>query len=540
MVNHFYFSSYKRFLTNKWYILPVICALIFTFAFSAIHIVQGMDDLCRDIYSHDYQFIKLDGRTGGYFVMQLLGPNGHEDALQVIVGTIGLGLGALTTCVLFSRDDEQGNIPLSFYTLFSCLLITAPINVSAWIYGDTAFMIKWNYFLVPLSILILPNTKDSQLKILRFIISALLLGFAVTCFESAAAVTVGICGASLLLYTRSARNRCIPEKKILFRVLRRGTTVAIALAVGILIWKMIGLVLCGSVGAQDSQASNWLSSNMNPLQLFQLILQEFVVWYGIGSFFHLSLAVNLFSWGIAFVLFILSFVRRRYSFMIPLIVLSLCPIALLLIRGEAIGLRTDQGLAFFAAFMPAFLLILMQSKKSLVAAATVLVLLSVSQCIFSNHLFYTEYRCRKSLDELLVSAYTEVQNTFEDDSSVVFVDLDSEDHTSLEESLWYTCEDPLFDFFHGRIMLLYNKVDYKQVRPAPFWWFLCAFSDNVNHAHPQHELYRYFAYLGLSGLTEPDADQCRRGKQIKKDLSPWPEEGSIINLEDCIVVGILT
>ena len=440
-------TLYKRFLTNRRYILPVSAALVFAFAFSFVHIVQGVDDLCRSVYTEDYFYISFSGRTAGYLVMCLLGPEGHETRLQVIWGVLGLALGAVTTCVLFAREDGENRIPLIFYTVFSCLLITAPINVSIWIYADTGFMVKWNYLWIPLALLLLPGSRNDRFFPLRAAGAILLLGFAVSCFEIAAAVTAGLTGAMLLLYAQNARIHGISERNILRGILRRGLCIAFALLIGILLWKQIGSLFVESTGKQATQASHWLDHDASIRTILDMIRRQLIIWYGVGAFFHLSIAVNLISWGIAIILLCICLVRGKYASALPLILLILSPVALLIARGDTIGYRTDQGLALFAAFLPSCLLILFREKRGLFrSTAIVLSLLAVAQCFYTNRLFHMEYEYRQELDERLISSYKEVLNRYGEGTTAVF-DILSANNDSPVRRFYTDCSDPIYNFF---------------------------------------------------------------------------------------------
>ena len=542
-------TEVKYFLKKKSFIIPLVVVLLLSFGFAITHIAQGIDDLCRARYVENGTYIGYN-RLFGWLVMVLLGPNGHETPLQAAIGVLFLGLGAILACVLFRRASRD-QLPLACYTVFACLFVSCPLNMAIWVYGDTGFMVKLSYALVPLSLLCLDRFFSCK-KTIPLLLSLILVMLPIGMFESAAAVFVFYVGAYLTLgefYEPSAREGTI--KLRLPNLLYRGLVCA-----GILLFAIVlNSLLTRSVIAlfsipkinQITQSVGWTSGRFTFWGNVVHLIEKILVHHVIAGFFYLPLGLILLGWLISLSLFGLALYKKKPLAFLSVLVMCLSPLLIMVARANFSNYRTCQAAAPFIAFMltvPAFAALRLK-KKPWIGHASIALLLcfSLLQAYSMDQLFRADYVRYQAEVEVIEDVYAQLKSTSAFlGKPVCFLDTqhtsplrhsDIVKHMPQPKFLGYSEIDRshwLYNKLHGRIHFLPSEILLQELPTPSIGWACRAFG----------EYFHFLDYLELSGLTPVSRDTYKTAKDYfwDSDLPIYPDPGYILETTDYIVIRL--
>ena len=537
------------FLKRKGFILPLILALVLCFGYSATHIAQGVDDLCRTAHTAGGSFIGT-GRIFGWTTMMLLGHDGQETILQVLVGTALLGLGAALFCVLFRRASGD-RIPLGAYVVFACLLVSFPMNAEAYIYADTGFMNKLSYALVPLAMLLADDwvTKGGWLRLLGAVFC---IAYGVGMFESAAVVFVCSAGADLTLrqLLGPISGNGIEPKERWKDFFKRGFMLVGILVAAILFSKMLSKAAMALFSIpewiQPSQSVYWFSEEMSVGERLGYLIRKIIIKYWISGLFNLSLLMICLGWCISLILAVITLIRRRYLAVFSLFVTALSPILLTLIAGQFAPFRTMLGAAPFVGFAVLLGLSLLWKdgkgdKRIYHFGISIMLIIALFQCYDMNNLFKADYENYQQELAMLENIHGRLTAEHAiDEKPLIFWSVGWYGDYS-EQTLRYRQVDTSNRFYkalYNRIRFLPGCIDIHVLPNANLYWAIAGGDFFAEHT-PQQEIQRYLHLLGYTDLIMPDRDTMALFKAAGlPESSPYPAKDCIVDCGEYIFINL--
>ena len=531
---------------RKSYLLPLVFTLILTFGYSLIHIAMGVDDFYRPWYTQDGNYLG-GGRFGTYLIMLLLGPKGQPNFFMELTGMLIWGFCAILACILFRRASSD-RLPFPAYIIFSVLFVSAPINVSQWVFADTGFAIKVGYCLVLLSLLMMDSCFQTK-QFRRLITAILCLTFAIGIYQTLAAVFVvfSCCYLTLRELFPAEESCVITPPRLRFSLLRKGLLLAGVLMCSILIQTLLAKSLqhIFSIATFDAgtQSMAWFNGSRTFSERLIRVFQKILLHFGIASFFAPPITILCLSF---LSCIFLSFVygKRHPWVILALAGATLSLVLMFLVRGGFIGWRTYQGADCYAAFMFMLLFVFLSEKKpGGIAAKTFLALcccLALFQAAFSHSGFQQDYLRWDYEKTLLKSVYRDI-SMIEGyhDHAVVFVSSGKaypEETDAYADSRPYPqfmdCSLPLYDWLYGRLDFLPTRVDLYEY---PY----LSIGNAVNHESGcGRQLFHIYDYLGCRDLRIPTPEQYEAGQAAAESLPPYPQPGCIQKVGDSIVVKL--
>lgn len=524
----------RYFFRKAAFILPLILILIFSFGYGVLHPAMGIDDLCREHYTTDGVYIGYN-RLGGWITMMLLGPTGHTNLIQETLGVLFLGLAAILLCILFRRASRD-SIPSICYTLFACLFVSYPLNMNIWVYADTGFMVKLGYALLALSMLLIDDFFQSRRKSL-LLAACLLVAFSVGMFESMAAVFIFYVGAYLFLQelARPAEQKKSP-------LIRRGLLFAGILLAGILLNALLCRLLMAAFDIpainQSTQAIGWFNGKCSFGSRVKIMLGKIISDYILTGLFSWPLALHSIGYLISVGLAVVVLKKERPWALLAILIMCVSTIAMMVVKGNLLPLRTAQAIAPFSSFL--FMLLCMgalrlKKVRALgISVAALLFALSFCQSAWLNQSFEwdaqrfsVECRIMDDLHNRLDTGYPI------DEKPVVFLQTPTMAARTQLPSIFPESDvdrsNSLYEFLHGRIQFLPESLPLLEYPRSMIGWAIGAFG-------PNQELYRFFQYLGYTDLILPSEDQLQRASASLDSVSSYPHPGCIRDMGDYILV----
>lgn len=537
------------FLKRKGFILPLILALFFSFGYSATHIAQGIDDLCRVAYTDGGTFIGT-GRIFGWTTMMLLGRAGAETFWQVLAGSALLGLGALLFCVLFRRASGD-RIPLGAYVVFACLLVSFPLNAEAYVYADTGFMNKLSYALVPLALLLVDDwfEKGGWYRLLG---GVFLAAYGVGMFESAAVVFTCCTGAYLTLRqllgpVSGAEVLPAQRRKDFFF---RGILLAGVLLCAILLCELLSRAAMALFSIppwiQPSQTVQWLSGDLPLAQRAGNLFRRLIIKFCVAGLFSLPLGMICLSWALGLVYSVIALVKKRGLAVLSLLVAGLSPVMLSLIGGQFAPYRTCLGAAPFVGFAALLALTLLWkdgrgARKIYNPAISILLIIALFQCYDMNNLFKADYENYQQELAMLEEVHSRLEAEQDiQKKPVIFYSVGwyGDYSERIMDYRQVNTSNRLYKALYNRFLFLPEVIDL-YVLPNPNLYWAAGIDIYFPNAYPQRELERYLHLLGYTDLIMPDRDTMALFKAAGlPESSPYPAKDCIVDCGEYIFINL--
>ena len=429
-------------------------------------------------------------------------------------------------------------------TVFSCLLVSAPIFTELFPYNGTCLSTGGGFLFVALSLYVTTvcwETKNHK----RLFIPALLLAACTSWYEALLVVYVEAVFALLILkYLFSESNVKLKD------ILLEGFYFAGPLVAGVvaeLIFQIAFIKIFNiSQSANAVNSIKWFSGT--PVSILG-ICREIVSIYLMPGFWYQPFTVFLVCICICGLLCLYYCFKKKSA--IPLLLfagLILTNFALTFLRGEIMPNRTCQSLSLFVAFSVLLLLLQFEkaeptglkkfAQKAICLFASYLIIFQISAC---NYWFFWDYqRYQEEVTVVKQVSLTLAQN-YDITKPVVFTgeyELSENilDHSYLTtDSFGYKFFDTLGDCLGMEIL---NTPDEKYVRKIPntnvssyITWSIGAFKQG------DAELFKFIRFHGIDYLKQGSVDMFNEGKELAKDMPEWPQKGSICDMGEYILVN---
>lgn len=179
-----YVEETRNFFTNTKYIIPIIFVAILSYGFAITHYAIGVDDLCFDRYVSG-TYILSAKRWGTWLLYNILHITEFSPFwLEFIVATFMVIIATLI-CAFISKNLKN-KISICGYVIFSAIFISNPIINHFFMYQSTNLSIVISNLIVIISAIIIMENYYGNKKKIIYIISSILLTFAISMYESCA------------------------------------------------------------------------------------------------------------------------------------------------------------------------------------------------------------------------------------------------------------------------------------------------------------------------------------------------------------------
>lgn len=557
------YEEVKWFLEQKIYLVAMILTAVCSYGFEIVHPIIGIDDTAVELYLQDGLEVVM-GRWTVFLFNKVFHMAEFAPFLLEVVGVLFLMLGITLFCVLIKRI-LQGYAEVSIwgYTIFGCVFLSNPIisEVFIYYYHDGVGL---GHILIALALLAFYEAvkltthgkSEAQGTALtwkravgQYALSMLLLWVAVGCYESL--IILYIMGAIVVLFLHGIAHRedlkaCVVIKQLAICAM---LTVGSVLLRGIMISLLTELfdlyAVEGIMGQRGLSEMSVLFGEGGGLEYLWMLVKRFYLVYYVNAVCYMPVTGYVAAIAIIGVIALVLAVRRKNAwYPILWVGMQIAPFLLTLAEAKITLYRSCQYLPFFTAVGVLLLYIFLSKCKrtgrywqyGMAVAALILV---YNQATMMNKSFYTDYLKYEHTKDTLSKVVYEVEKCG-GDKPLVFVGHYETPHQFVEDyyvdygSKEYQWIVRLTDWIDPHLKEKYfTPYGYSFVGEAyyPFiLWGLDAF-DGTNG-----QMIRFLEMHGYSYETVTDAAVLEEAKQIGETMPEWPLEGSVVELEDYILI----
>lgn len=516
------------------------------YAFSDTHFAVGIDDLAGERYFNGE--LIAQGRFTWPLIAYFFNLHGYVPLVEDVIGSILIALGALLFSALFMMVSHK-RFDVVSSAIFSAIFVSCPLPADILLYQSMGIAIGGCFILVALSLALtwhaLTTTRVcSVASLIGALVAAI---FAISWYESSAVVYVCAALFCLLLADEaSADNQSEnTQLKRVFRILGRGAVFACVLGIAILAEGIIDQAVMAQLAIEPShRAAN------HPLERpigNRHLLASWVFYYCLEGLIYAPVALL----DIAFAVIVIVAITELPAYRSPLraalylgLIAGLASITFLL-RSTA-EFRTAQGACLISGIAMALLYMKAANRKRTrhkLTSKRVLVPLSITcatafcivQVIAINQFFITDWN--RYLDEASIAQGIahDIETAGLSEKPVVFTG-DYRLMGPWRDATWAHADDPRIHFLEGlhdfdRI----DKTDPQYALPLNgtgeyLSWGMKAFGS-------QDEEFKFFAHVGCP-LVQASTEQVADGQARSEGLPIWPQDGSIVDEGDYVIVHL--
>lgn len=510
------FNEYFRetILKNKQLVVAAIIVTVLAFGFTITNFSIGVDDPAAYHYLHTDGILNMiqQGRISHVVFDKLTGSLTFIPFLNDFIGAFFFGFSALLFCGLFQyvTDGKLNNVEL---IAFAGIYISYSIICEKFIYNLDVVVTMFSYVAVAYSLAMMCEyfkfKKQGERGIKRLVLACLAEMVALGSYESFAAVY--ICGVFAIFVMECV----VGEKKLTFKdVLMRGLMFLLILVVALVMYYSavhVVQVLDGQGDVQSKGAAFLTGSAESGGGLIAKI-KTFILQY-VYSIDMTYLPVREFIRfsEIGLVLIVVYSIRRK-SWLLPLCYIGLWAsnLGIYFAAGKLLY-RAEQTYCLYVALIAVFIafgLRKLKVKKVLISAlACWLIFVQLADL---NLAFYNDYKRYKKEEFAVHSIATRLVAECDVWGKPVVFTLNS-------GACGYLTCIPNPKMVNGTTMM---------------GWACVAFDEPTTPT-----MLDIFKLHGYWFLIEPSAEQAEQARILSKDMECWPQQGSIKEFDDFIIVN---
>lgn len=491
-----YKKSIKYFLNNKIYIVAIILISVLSFGYVITHTAVGVDDTAFDRYYLNQEMLAI-GRWGAYILYRILGITEFIPFFINFLCTFVIGSTAIIWSIFLKKNFKE-KLPLGAYIVFSTIFISYPIINESYIFENSSLAVMVGTFLASLGIMIFYENYININKKSIYAFSVVILTIAISMYEACAQIMlVSICiTAILIIYT----NKDKKIKDIFKYIISIGLILIISIALEQIIVRVIYMAGVQASGVAEKEI-NWGKYNIKDsiqMLLYNIIGAIINIKYFPVLVFDMSAIIGL-SISIAH-----SDKNKNWIILLIYIAMFLSNFALSILQLSSVLYRTCTSWSLFVAIVIMITYkILSEYKITKILASIAICILVLQQARNLNQLFYNDY---KRYEKDLHIAYELIYN--------------------LEKE--YDISKPLV--ITGTPYKGIGKYGAQSNSLSVLWWGKKAFNDNGK------EFIKFLNSLGYD-FKVPTDEEYEKGKIEAEKMENYPKDGSIKELEDCIVIN---
>lgn len=538
-------TDIQELLKNKKYVLLLTAVLIGCYGFKVLHPAIGIDDTCYEYYFSEGLNV-IVGRWVLFLLNHILDIGEYAPFFTDFIGVLLLFSAAVLWSVVFKRIFRE-QISDTGYAAFACLFVSNPLISEVFTY----FLhngICIGYVCSALSILFyLESIEESGTgKWKKAGISVLFIWTAIGCYESFAVVY--LVAMFLALFSRRIRGKKDnPAGAAMTGVLIAACAVALRSIMRKLMIALFSLKdLVGDARQRSVQEMmSWVGNSGGAADLVMAIKRTFIM-YGVFALHYLPIAVYVAACVIFIILVIVLTVRQK-DFVLAVYGIAVFGASwvLVLLEGKATLYRACQFLPLFCAY--GFLLLLYGIRGALakwriaaMAMAVCLGILVFNQSADMNKWFYIDYLKYESAKETMNSIALELEKNYDTSKPLIFIgnyqvpmNLIEEAYVPLGARKAYRMKQ-IADLVDEHLLEKFYRGNYIWVAQTPSLsvinWGASAFDGD-------EELIRFMEMHGHHFLPVTDYEVIRQAAEENMDMPAWPEEGSVRETENYLIVS---
>lgn len=491
-----YKNTTKYFLKNKAFIVAIILVTVLSFGFTITNSSVGMDDTAFDRYYKDKEMLSI-GRWGSYLVYQILNITEFIPFWIDFIASSIIMLTAVLWCIFLKRQ-LQDKLSDMAYIVFATIFISFPIINEIFIFENCNIAVMLGSFLASLGIMVFYENYSNIHKKSIYLVSALILTLAMSMYEACAQIMlVSICiTAILMIYT----NKDKKVKDIFKYIFSSLAILIISIVLNTVIVKLIYLFGVRVSDVADKEI-NW--GKFSILESLQLIVFNIINAISNVKYFPV-LILDIFSVVGLIISVSQSDKKRNYMILLLYIAMFLSNFAISILQLDYVLYRTCTSWGLFVAIivMVAYKF-LSEYKITKILATICIVILLLLQTKTLNQLFYNDYmRYQKDL-KIAHELIYDLEKSYDTSKPLVIMG------TPYKSKGGYGAQS--------------NSL-------SVLWWGKKAFGDNGA------EFIKFLNSLGYN-FKRPNDEQYEKGKVEAETMNRYPKDGSIKELEDCIVIN---
>lgn len=538
--------KYNNILTWIYFLIALLC-----YGYVVTHPTIGMDDTGIESYFSDGLAPQV-GRWTLFLLNKVFHMSEFTPYFMDFVGVILLVVSVILYVILFARitKNQLGTLGI---LAFGSLFLSSPFMGEVFIY--------YLHNGIGLSFVLLALTGLCMLKVTEkfdwknLLLASVMLSMAIGCYESFALVYLIQVGGVFLLTEIYMKEK---KERVFFSYIKKSGLYLIPLIVSVLARKIISVVITFCLGLDlearsVSHMKYWFINNPYVIAkdlLFQFVLRYFVsAKYFFGVFiFALMMCI--------FIILLIALAIKRKNVRIPFIGLIMMVIPWLLIPVELVitPYRACQAVVFLIAFVSLIFFDTIEKtcekfskiKKYIVGIGFIfLIVLVFNQGFSLNKYFYVdelknkndENVCREIALELMTNydvtkpvAFVGEYEMPEAIRKYVYVDINSEEFEKLSQTFNFSKRIGFYNYVDNSFGYKIFEIGSQDPLTWMTWADLDVKSDNI-------EIYRYFNMLGYS-FVPATKEQIEQAKDMTENGTVWPQNGSITETEEMIIVRI--
>ena len=542
-----YFWKKKSFTT------AFVLMTVLTFATQLMEPTIGIDDTSFKLYFVD-GVAPAVGRWCIYLINKIL-PLEYNPYFVELFGIILLMISVSLWCVVFRRIFQE-KVSFWGYIAFACVMISCPIqaelevwylqNGSHIAYGITAVAV-----LLTLQSLEKNQTfKNDRWKYVRLILgSSVLLTIANGCYESFMIVyVIGVLLAYLAILisnTEKYSNNILRWMKNGFIVVSVSIMLRSIIVFGITVFYHLedqkNVLQVKGVGYIIQQLLNTNGENGGIKQL----LKEYIVKYYLNGIAYVP--VMILALGMFVVVLIgigYAIARKNWRILVVTLGVVITPVLLCLAEGQVSFYRSAQYTGVVTAFAVLLLFWVFRKNHSCIfryAGYVCLFVLLYRQGYEMNHWMYVDAMKYRDDKRVMDSVALYIQENL-DDSLPICVIGEYENDKSLLEGVYlqnwskkYQILEMLVNAIDPEIFQKYNTPYGYAAAETPqlsmIKWGATAFYGF------DRELISFWKMHGFTFTEDGNLNHYEEAKTIMKNAPVWPEKGSVVQMDDYIIVN---
>ena len=561
-------ENFAYFYKDKIYMLLLALTAVCSYGFVVTHSGIGIDDTPYAYYFEE-GLAAIVGRWVLFVLNKLLHIADFAPFLTDFAGVLLL-MAAVTVWAALFHSVLGDKVPKYGYFFFACICLSCPLISEVYTYylhngigiGYLCCGLSLCCFLEGLNCLHGGNlhrdrkAEDSEKKekavgirghllekCLPFGGTAVFLWIALGCYESF--MIVWLLGVCLVFLTRRFAGE------------RRGTFQALCVAAGIalaglvlrsvmiaLVTKIFGLEYLKEAAVQRSitEMAGWLFES-DALSNFGMILKRIFVMYGVFAYAYYPIKIFVLAAAVLFCFGLFRSIRQRDGWILLLTVGSfLVCFLLVLIEGKATLYRSAQFLPIVCGYGALLAVYAVGKLPRLCRGVVIFILCAIlwNQCEDMNKWFYVDYAKYENAREYTNQIAYELEKNFDTSKPVVFTGVYEIPQSIVADAYVGFGTETYFqikritDLVDERLLEKFYRTDGVWVAQTPtlsvISWGKYAFDDDT-------ELVRFFEMHGHDLVPQTDISVYEEAEQYALSLPHFPEEGSIVDMGDYIIVN---
>jgi len=538
----------KWILSQKLYVIVLSITAACGYGFEIVNPIIGIDDTAVEAYFGDGLTVVM-GRWTIFLINRVFPTEKFSPFMLELIGVILLCLG-VTLFTLLLRRIIGKKMNAKACAIFACVFISNPI-ISEVYFFYLHNGVDLGYVLIALALWLFLDALETagKKKVLPLIGSALLTWLAVGCYESF--LILYIIGIFMILFLYGITRK----DNMTFPAIATNLLMGAIVSLGVMLLRtaMIELLtVCfdlleikGEMQLRSlTEIFDTLRHNDGLANLSMLIKKYWVVYF-VNAIVYLPVTGYVFS---IIILGICSIViavkRRKFRLLVLFGGMVFTPFLLTLLEGQVAYYRSCQFLPFFTATGVLLLYLVVEKSVKLpivhYGVLMLVVIMVYNQAAALNKNFYMDYLKYDNAREVMTTVAEEIERDFGKDKPVIFTGS-RETPAELVEQYCVPYSSKQFQYISIITDLLDEHLKEKYYTPYGYSyagevsysfidWGVNAFDGTCS------QLIQFLNMHGYSFTTIRDRNVQEGARQLGETMPRWPKEGSIVELENYILV----